>query len=148
MKKGFKIYLQRDLTPEDRAVCINWINTRFIGPTASDADFRYFGTKGGGYTSGIWRGRLGILIDDGVSKNIRFRRISKSRRKFACVYEDTMVVKDDKLLDKSHGDYRDVVEDGPIPKMCRCPRHSGSLKVDWAQKPEFDLYALVWDWRD
>lgn len=96
---------------------------------------RYFGKPGGGYTSGLWRGRLGINIGNGLV----FRRISKNIRKFAVVRENTMEV----YNDKHHESYRDIQPDGEIPKKCSCPRHNGSLKVRFKGKIEFDLYAQI-----
>ena len=89
----------------------------------------------------ISRGRYGHELPyKELSKLVVFRRISKNQRKFACVYADTLLVKNDSFLDKSHTNYRDVEPDGNIPKMCVCPRHKGSLRVDWKSKPNFEFY--------
>ena len=92
MKKGFKLYLQKDLTTEDRKICIEYLD-EFIKSTTEDIQMRYYGCVGGGYTSGLWRGRYGNEVNfykKGLSKNITFRRLSNNVRKFGCVYSDTV----------------------------------------------------------
>jgi hypothetical protein len=118
-----------------------------------DKKLRYFGVTGGGYTtSGLWRGRYGHEIGfwtefRNTSKPIVFRRISSNTRKFACVYTDTLSVKNDSFLDKTHDTYREIQPDGEIPSMCKCARHKGSLVVDWKIKPDFELYYEIGDYK-
>jgi hypothetical protein len=149
MKKGFELYIQEGIPQADTLICERYLK-EFIIKTLGDPDMRYFGVVGGGYNSGLWRGRYGEEINwrktgDSPSKTMVFRRISRNKRKFACVYADELVVKNDKLLDKSHQDWREVVPDGPIPSMnCGCPRHKPSLRVGWANGvPVFKLFAKI-----
>ena len=74
-----------------------------------------------------------------------FRRISRNKRKFACVYADELIVKNDKFLDKAHCKWRELEEDGEIESQnCLCPRHKPSVRVDWRnKKPEMELYVKI-----
>ena len=133
------------MSEDDKSVCKTVLD-HFIEKTLSDKNKRYLGNRGGGYTSGLWRGRYGIdinmLTKHKPTKPITLRRISKNNRKFACVYEDTLHVQNDKFLYKEHEGYRDLLTNGSkIPSMCQCPKHKASIKVDWKNNiPEFDLY--------
>jgi hypothetical protein len=149
MKRGFEIYIQNDISEEDKLVCKKFADN-FILKTVNHPDMRYFGNQSEcGYTSGLWRGRYGIEINrypeyKNISKSIVFRRISKNKRKFALVYTDSLVVRNDSFLDKSHDGYRHLIPDGEIPEdMCKCSRHKGSIKVTWKNKPTFDLYFQI-----
>lgn len=151
MKILFEIYIQKDLTDEEKSKAKEFCQY-FIDSTLSDSKKRYFGVVGGGYTSGLWRGRLGLALfygQPGAKKwdeNLVFRRISKNKRKFAVVRIDTLEVYNDKYLDKSHYKYRDLLPNGPIPNThCYCPRHKGSIKVRFKQIPELELFESVKD---
>ena len=146
MKTGFRLYIQRDIADNggDLEICKRYLDD-FIQKTMADPQKRYFGHSNNSYVSGMWRGRYGHQINfwpnyQGVSKPIVFRRISKNTRKFACVYEDTLMVKNDKFLDLRHFRYGKVYPDGEIPNICKCTTHLGIIKVGWKVKPEFDLY--------
>lgn len=140
-KKGFSIYIQSDLNEEEKTCALNFVKD-FISKTILDSKMRYFGKPGGGYTSGLWRGRMGITLPQ---NHLVFRRISKNLRKFAVVRKNTLTIFNDKLLDKSHREYRDVFENFDDEKMngCVCPRHSASLKVKFKQIPKLDLFAEI-----
>ena len=138
MNQGFEVHIQRDLTPEQRRSAISYVN-HFIATTCADSHFRYFGKPGGGYTSGLWRGCLGLNVTD----DLVFRRIAKNARRFAVVKLESLEVHNDKLLDKAHSNYRDVQPDGGIPNMCKCPRHRASLRVRFKKIPEMELYARI-----
>lgn len=141
MKTGFAIYIQDSITPQEHNEALVYAR-KFLLATLNDEKQRYFGESGGGYTTGLWRGRLGLRVTD----DMVFRRISKNQRKFAIVKLDTMVVYNDKYLDKHHKSYRDLFPDGPIPKGCCCPRHSGSIRVKWKNRvPAMSLYAQIGD---
>lgn len=137
MKLGFEIYIQGDLSLEEKIAAIKYANL-FISATTGDSRFRYLGDTGGGYTSGLWRRRYGISIEE----NLVFRRISSTSRKFGIVRANTLETFNDKFLDKAHVNYRDVLSNGPIPKMCICPRHQGSIRVKMKEIP-LNLYAKV-----
>lgn len=150
MKKGFQLFLQKDLEESDKILCIEYLEN-FIEKTLNHPKWNYFGAPSGGYTSGLWRGRYGREINHfkkTLSKTVVFRRISKNTRKFACVYAETLEIKNDKYLDKSHKNYRPIFEDGAkIPKGYMSPRQKDSLKVDWKIKPEFDLYKSFGEYK-
>lgn len=145
MKNGFQVYIDKNLSKDERKNAIDFIHNKFLIPTVQDSKFRYFGGTGGGYTSGIWRGRFGIQIDD----TLVFRRISKNQRKFGVVKICDLEVFNDKLLDKSHHIYRGLVPNGEIPNMCKCPRHKSSIKVRFKndKKPDMDLYIQIGDYK-
>ncbi len=142
MKTGFAIYIQDDLSPSLKKQAEDFADA-FIVNTLRDPRKRYFGTNGGGYTTGLWRNRLGVA----VGEELTFRRISTKQRKFAIVKYDTMVIKNDKHLFKAHRNFRELEPDGEIPKMCRCPKHRGSLKVVWRDNkaPNMTKYAEYGD---
>lgn len=143
MNKGFEIYIQSDLDNQQRESAIAYINKEFIAKTCLDEKFRYFGETGGGYTSGLWRGKLGIIIH--TDKTLVFRRLSKNIRKFGVVKLESLEVHNDKPLDKAHGQYRnEFYKDGSeIKKECHCPRHMGSVGVKMKSNIKMDLYARI-----
>lgn len=149
MKTLFEIYIQKNLTEEEKNKAKEFCQF-FVDKTLSDPKKRYFGCTGGGYTSGLWRGRLGLAVfygQPGVKewdKNLIFRRISKNKRKFAVVRKDTLEVYNDKHLDKTDYD-RELYPNGPIPDICICPRCRGSIKVRFKQMPDLELFASIKD---
>ena len=139
MNKGFELYIQKNLTQDERIMGENYLR-EFLVKTCADPKMRYFGVTGGGYTTGMWRGRFGISLGD----TLVFRRIAKNARRFAVIQINTLEVFNDKYLDKHNPMYRDLSPDGEIPTdKCRCPRHKGSIRVRFKQKPELELFALV-----
>jgi hypothetical protein len=143
MKKGFAILIQDGLEPVLHKQAVDFAND-FIAKTCSDPNLRYFGVKGGGYTSGIWRGRLGLTIG---KTPLVFRRVSKHLRKFAIVKKDTMEVHNDHPLWKTHFTpyQRDKIPDGPIPEGCSCPVHGASINVKFVKEPKWIEYAKIGD---
>jgi len=146
MKTGYEIYIQKDLSDIDKERAKKFCQS-FIDKTNADPKKRYWGETGGGYTSGMWRGRLGISLylpgEKEYDANLVSRRISKNKRTFAVVHVDTMEVHNDKYLDKAHYVYRDIVPDGPVPKNhCYCSRHKGSIKVRFkgGKPPELEFF--------
>ena len=144
MKTGYEIYIQKDLSDVDKEKAKKFCQS-FIDSTNADPKKRYWGKPGGGYTSGMWRGRLGIFIympgDKHYDGHIVFRRISKNKRTFAVVHVDSMEVYNDKKLDKFND--RDIIPDGDIPiKYCNCRRHKGSIKVRFkdGKPPELEFF--------
>lgn len=140
---GFELYIQKSFSDDEKLFCIQWLNS-FIVRTIQNPDFKYFGGgSGGGRNSGINRGCYGITINR--DKNIVFRRISKNKRKFACVYGSELEVYNDKYLFKQHSGYRDLYSDGEeIPDICICPRHKGSIRVKWKNYiPKLLFYAKI-----
>ena len=149
MKTGYEIYIQKNLSDIDKERAKKFCQS-FIDSTNNDPKKRYWGKSGGGYTTGMWRGRLGISLylpgEKQYDPNIVFRRISKTKRKFAVVHLDTMEVHNDKSLDRLND--RDLLPDGPIPRnVCNCPRHKGSIKVRFKnnQPPELELFYRTGD---
>ena len=61
MKQGFSVLIQQDLSPTQTQEAKKFANM-FISQTCADPKMRYFGEKGGGYTTGMWRGRLGKFV--------------------------------------------------------------------------------------
>lgn len=141
MKKGFEIFIQKDLSIEEKEKAVNFCKC-FVDKTCADPKMRYFGVKGGGYTSGLWRGRLGLSVN--WDKNLVFRRISKNKRSFAVVRLETLEVFNDKVLHKTHG--RNLIQNGgDLIKHCMCPQCRGSIKVRFKTKPDMELYIRIGD---
>jgi hypothetical protein len=144
MKKGFEIQIQKNLSPEERAKAVEYAN-KFIKDTCGHPTMNYLGMeKMGGYTTGLWRGRFGMNIWN----DLVFRRISKNKRAFGIVKQDTLEVHNDKPLNRV--DYLrgggEPTPNGPVPNnMCNCPTHKGALKVRFKTRPEMEVYARIGD---
>jgi hypothetical protein len=143
MKKGFEIQIQKSLSPEERAKAVEYAN-KFISDTCKHPKMNYLGmNKMGGYTTGLWRGRFGFNIWN----DLVFRRISKGRRVFGIVKQETLEVFNDKPLNKlgyKHGHHH--TPNGEVPNnCCSCPTHKGAIKVRFKTRPEMETYATIGD---
>lgn len=137
MKTGFAVYIQKDLTPAEKQGAQGYCDD-FIAKTLADPKKRYFGVTGGGYTSGLWRGRYGLSF--GLPMNLVFRRISHRQRKFAVVRADTLEAHNDKPLNKSHAQGWTAQPNGTLPTGCKCTKCTGSVRVKFKKVPDMDFY--------
>ncbi len=145
MKKGFAIFIQEDLDQKQQDKAKSFAN-KFISSTCLDPKFRYFGKTGGGYCSGLWRGRYGLEMP--FQGELVFRRIAKNARKFGIVKPDTLVAhKGRPIIANKPSGWIECKEGEQIPSGCGCPNCKGQTRVRWKNNtpPKMKLYAQIGD---
>lgn len=147
MKNGFEIKIQSDLSEVKMKIAKEFAD-EFISSTTNDPKFRYFGRPGGGYTTGLWRNRLGITISEDVNhdKNTEntliFRRISKHKRIFGIVTLNHLIVNNDTPINRCFD--RDISKnDDDLYSLCSCPNQRGSVKVKFKTVPDMFSYFSI-----
>lgn len=118
MKKGFRLEIQKDLTPEERELaeemCMEFATSKWSDNWATGEGPNSMRRKAIGWGRPYKKPKL------------LFRRISNGRRVFGVVRADMVKTDDGLLVSERSG--------------CMCPTCTGGLKARFVNRPEMEFF--------
>jgi hypothetical protein len=116
-KKGFRLEIQKGLTPEERKLaeeeCEDFATSKWSDSWAT-----------GEYPNPMRRNVVGSPIKN---SQLLFRRISKNRRVFGVVRANTVITDDGRLADN-------------LGSGCHCGKCLGGIRARFVNRPEMEFF--------